>query len=40
MRSEKCIKKGGYFTNSSTPIIRRNINEGNCADTKGIALFP
>ena len=30
MRPEKCMKKGGYFTNYSTHITRRNINVGNC----------
>ena len=28
--SEKYMKKGGYFTNYSTHITRRNINVGNC----------
>jgi hypothetical protein len=40
MRSEKCMKKGGYFTKYSTHITRRNINVGNFADTKGISLIP
>jgi hypothetical protein len=38
--SEKYMKKGGYFTNYSTHITRRNINVGNFADTKGISLIP
>ena len=41
MRSEKCIK--GKGRNSKTVqhlITRRNINVGNCEDTKGIALIP
>jgi hypothetical protein len=36
----KYMKKGGYFTNYSTHITRRNINVGNFADTKGISLIP